>query len=143
MNLGHQVDDFSVENEPIYSYLAGSPERQKLEAALNKWKDQTTEVPIIIGGKEFKTDKVRTHTAPFDHSKTVAKFYWADEKLIGDAVDNSLQIREDWERFPIGEKIKIFLRAADLIANKYRYDVNAVTMLGENDTVALLEKDSR
>ncbi|XP_028967906.1 delta-1-pyrroline-5-carboxylate dehydrogenase, mitochondrial-like [Galendromus occidentalis] len=142
LNLGHRVEEFSVENEPIYGYLAGSDERKKLEAALNKWRDQTTDIPIIIGGEEFRTEDIRTHTAPFDHSKTVARFYWADEKLIRDAIDSSLKIRRDWESFPLGEKIKIFLKAADLIANKYRYDLNAVTMLGQGKTVFQAEIDA-
>lgn len=63
LQLSVAVPEFEVTNEPILDYLPGSPERQQLEAALNKWKDATTDVPIIIGGKEYRTDVVRTHTA--------------------------------------------------------------------------------
>lgn len=63
LRLSQAVPEFEVTNEPILGYLSGSPERQKLEAALNKWKDVTTDVPIVIGGKEYRTKDVREHTA--------------------------------------------------------------------------------
>ena len=53
------VTDFSVQNEPLLSYLPGSKERADLEAALGKYQDVTEDVPIIIGGKEYRTDDVR------------------------------------------------------------------------------------
>ena len=53
------VSDFTVKNEPILGYLPGSSERTELEAALNKYNDVTEDCPIIIGGKEYRTDDVR------------------------------------------------------------------------------------
>ncbi|XP_022653986.1 delta-1-pyrroline-5-carboxylate dehydrogenase, mitochondrial-like [Varroa destructor] len=142
LQLSAAVPEFEVTNEPILDYLPGSPERQQLEAALNKWKDATTDVPIIIGGKEYRTDVVRTHTAPFDHTKTVAKFSWADPNLIQKAIEDSLSVRVEWERTPLAEKIKIFLRAADLVANKYRADLLATTMIGQGKTIFQAEIDA-
>lgn len=54
-----EIRDFKVENEPLLSYLPGSKERQELEAALKTHAAQTEECPIIIGGKEYRTDDVR------------------------------------------------------------------------------------
>lgn len=54
-----QVTDFSVKNEPVLGYLPGSPERSALEAALKKYRDVTEDVPIVIGGKEYRTDRVQ------------------------------------------------------------------------------------
>ena len=53
------VNDFTVKNEPLYGYMPGSPERVELEAALVKYSDVTEDVPIVIGGKEYRTDDVR------------------------------------------------------------------------------------
>ena len=38
-------------NEPVYSYAPGSPEREKLKAALEELKSKQIEAPMIIGGK--------------------------------------------------------------------------------------------
>ena len=54
-----EVTDFSIENEPILGYLPGSKERSELEASIAKFSAQTEDVPIIIGGKEYRTDQVR------------------------------------------------------------------------------------
>ena len=50
--------------------------------------------------------------------------------LISKAIDVSQEYREQWERVPLNDKIKCFLNAADLVSDKYRYDLNATTMLG-------------
>lgn len=51
--------------------------------------------------------------------------------LVQKAIDESLKARPKWEATPLSEKIKIFLKAADLVSNKYRMDLNATTMLGQ------------
>ena len=54
-----QLKDFKVKNEPILGYMPGSKERAELEAALKKHADKVEECPIIIGGKEYRTDNVQ------------------------------------------------------------------------------------
>ena len=53
------MTDFTVKNEPVFGYLAGSTERDELSAALAKYQDVTEDIPIVIGGKEYRTDDVR------------------------------------------------------------------------------------
>lgn len=48
----------------------------------------------------------------------------------------------EWDRRPIGERIEIWLRAADLMAGKYRQELNAATMLGQSKTFIQAEIDS-
>ena len=40
-------------NEPVKSYLKGSPERIALEAELERQYNTIVEIPLIIGGKEI------------------------------------------------------------------------------------------
>ncbi|XP_037277935.1 delta-1-pyrroline-5-carboxylate dehydrogenase, mitochondrial [Rhipicephalus microplus] len=142
LTFSQHVDEFNVVNEPMLTYLPGSKERQALQDALNELKDTCTEVPIVVGGKEIRTSEARYHTAPFDHSKKVAKYYWASKETIQDAIGVSLKAREEWEAKPLNDKVKLFLRAADLVGNKYRYKLNAATMLGQGKTVFQAEIDS-
>ncbi|KAK8775262.1 hypothetical protein V5799_031392 [Amblyomma americanum] len=142
LTFSQHVDEFTVANEPMLSYLPGSKERQALQDALNELKDTCTEVPIVVNGKEIRTSEPRYHTAPFDHSRKVAKYYWASKEVIQDAIDVSLKAREEWEAKPLNDKVKLFLRAADLVSSKYRYKLNAATMLGQGKTVFQAEIDS-
>lgn len=45
-------------NEPILSYLPGSPEKKALKAQLEKFYSEQIEIPLIIGGKEVRTGKL-------------------------------------------------------------------------------------
>jgi len=136
------VPDFNVVNEPLLSYLPGSPEVQQLEAALEKHGSVVADVPIVIGDEEIRTDLVRYQPRPHDHKNPVAKFYHATPELVQKAIDNSLSVRESWEKVPLSDKIAIFHKAADLMATKYRQDLNATTMLGQSKTMVQAEIDA-
>ena len=77
-----EVTDFKVVNEPILGYMPGSSERVALEASLAKYSGECEDIPIIIGGKEYRTDNVQYQVMPHDHSKKIAKFYWATPELV-------------------------------------------------------------
>ena len=130
-----QVSDFGVKNEPIYGYLPGSPERAALEASLQKYNNSMEDVPIVIGGKEYRTDDVRYQVMPHNHQKKIAKFYYATPELVTKAINTSLEAKKEWEKVPLDERMKLFLKVADEMAGKYRADLNATTMLGQAKTV--------
>lgn len=137
-----ELKDFKIINEPVLSYLPGSQERQDLEAALSALDGVTEDIPIVIGGKEYRTDHVQYQPMPHDHKKKVAKFYWATPELVGKAIDVSLKAKADWERVPIDEKIDMFRKVSDDMAGKYRAQLNATTMLGQAKTIIQAEIDS-
>jgi len=137
-----QVSDFGVKNEPIYGYLPGSPERAALEASLQKYNNSTEDVPIVIGGKEYRTDDVRYQVMPHNHQKKIAKFYYATPELVTKAINTSLEAKKEWEKVPLDERMKLFLKVADEMAGKYRADLNATTMLGQAKTVIQAEIDA-
>merc|ERR1712001_84547 len=133
-----EIQDFKVVNEPILGYLQGSKERTALETALAKHGSQCEDIPIVIGGKEYRTDNVQYQVMPHDHQKKVAKFYWATPELVQLSIDTALAAKKDWEAVPINDKIQMFLKVAD----QYRADLNATTMLGQAKTIIQAEIDS-
>ncbi|KRT84395.1 hypothetical protein AMK59_1075 [Oryctes borbonicus] len=137
-----KVDDFNVKNEPVYQYLKGSRERVELEKALKDTAAKTEDIPIVIGDKEYKTNDVRYQVMPHDHKKKLAKFYYADTKLINKAIDVAVETQKKWDRVPIPERLKIWEKAASLMAGKYRQTLNAATMLGQAKTIIQAEIDS-
>jgi len=55
----YNFTDFPVKNEPIYGYDSESKERRLLQSSLRQHLAETEEIPIVIGGKEYKTDNVK------------------------------------------------------------------------------------
>ncbi|CAG9767725.1 unnamed protein product [Ceutorhynchus assimilis] len=137
-----KVEDFGVQNEPVLEYLKGSPERAELEKALQETASKTEDVPIVIGDKEFKNNDVRYQVMPHNHKKKIAKFYYADAKLINKAIEVACEAQKKWDKTPIAERFRIWDKAADLMAGKYRSKLNAATMLGQAKTVVQAEIDS-
>lgn len=137
-----KLPEYPLVNEPVLAYKKGSKERKELEAALKKTASTLEDVPIIIGSEEFRTNNVRHQVMPHNHSKQIAKFYWADKKLVEKAIKTATETQVKWDRTPISERIKIWQKAADLMAGPYRAKLNAATMLGQAKTVIQAEIDS-
>jgi 1-pyrroline-5-carboxylate dehydrogenase len=56
--------------------------------------------------------------------------------------DAALRAKPSWENMPFEDRAAIFLRACELIAGKYRAEINAVTMLGQSKNIFQVEIDS-
>ncbi|XP_033334861.2 delta-1-Pyrroline-5-carboxylate dehydrogenase 1 [Megalopta genalis] len=134
--------EFALENEPILSYQKGSPERAELEKVLDKMANECEEVPLVIGNEEIKTDLSRYQVMPHNHKVKIAKYHWATPDLVKKAIDVAVKAQREWEKCSIDKRIQIWLKAADLMANKYRQQLNAATMLGQSKTVIQAEIDS-
>lgn len=65
------MKDFSIENEPILSYKKGSSERKELLEAIEKAKSTIEDIPIVIGGKEFRTKDVQYQAMPHNHEHKI------------------------------------------------------------------------
>lgn len=137
-----KIHDFQVVNEPILTYRKNSAERKDLQRALKAAASNCEEIPIVIGGKEFKTSEVRHQVMPHDHQHSIARFYYADKKLVEKAIKTAVETQPKWDRVPIEERLKIWEKAADLMATTYRQDLNAATMLGQSKTVIQAEIDA-
>lgn len=137
-----KIPEYPLVNEPVLGYKKGSKERKELEAALKKTASTVEDVPIVIGGEEFRTNNVRHQVMPHNHSQKIAQFYWADKKLVDKAIKTATETQVKWDRTPISERIKIWQKAADLMAGPYRAELNAATMLGQAKTVIQAEIDS-
>src|SRR5574344_2546054 len=73
-------------NEPVKTYLKGSPERIAIEAELKRQSEMVIDIPLVIDGKEIKTDDIGTVVMPHDHKHVLAKYYKAGEKEVKMAI---------------------------------------------------------
>jgi 1-pyrroline-5-carboxylate dehydrogenase len=129
-------------NEPILGYTSGSPEKLTLKNTLAQLKSEVIDVPMYIGAKEIRTTKkVRIHP-PHEIAHTLGHFSVGEAKHVQMAIDAALIAKESWCNMPWEERAAIFLKAADLIATKYRSYMNGTTMLGQSKNVYQAEIDS-
>ncbi len=129
-------------NEPVYSYEPGSVEKEALKEQLRKMLNEEIEIPLIIGGKEIRTGELAECRCPHDHRHVLAKYHKAGPEEIEMAIKEAKKAWEEWSETDWVSRASIFLRAAELLSSRYRYILNAATMLGQSKTVHQAEIDS-
>jgi 1-pyrroline-5-carboxylate dehydrogenase len=128
-------------NEPVKGYMPGSPERVALETELQRQLANPIEIPMIIGGKEVRSQNKAEMICPHDHKKVLGEYYVAGEKELLMAVEAAEAAKEEWENMPWEHRATIFLKAADLLTGKYRAKVAASCMLVQSKNLYQAEID--
>jgi len=129
-------------NEPIKGYAPNSPERAALKAAVADLRSQTWDIPMFIGGQKVFTDHKVRMSPPYEHQHTLGHFSMGDAQHVEQAITAALNAKELWANMAWEHRASIFLKAADLIANKYRYKLNAATMLAQSKNAFQAEIDA-
>ena len=129
-------------NEPVRTYEPGSAEVKSLISTYKKmWKEQV-EIPMIIDGKEVKSDDKIAISSPQDHQHNLGFYYKGTMQHVEDAINTALAAKEKWNNLGWEQRAAIFLKAADLIAGPYRDTLNAATMIGQSKNVHQAEIDA-
>ncbi|KAI4191369.1 MAG: hypothetical protein L6R41_000156 [Letrouitia leprolyta] len=132
-----------VENENNRHYINGSPDRKGLEAALQGY-EQTREIPDIINGKEQQVQSLGStiQRNPSKHAQVLCRYNQPSGSDVSKAIDAALAAKPDWEAMPFADRAAVFLKAADLVSGKYRYDIMAATMAGQGKNTWQAEIDA-
>lgn len=128
-------------NEPVKSYLPDSPEKAALKAELARQLANPVEIPLIIGGKEVRTEHKANIICPHNHNQVLGQYYIAGEKELLMAIEAAEAARAEWENMPWEHRATIFLKAADLLTGKYRAKLSASCMLGQSKNTFQSEID--
>ncbi len=129
-------------NEPVLSYAPGSAEKKRLKEVLAELKSQTIDVPMYIGAEEVRTGNTMDIRPPHEHSHVLGKFHTGEAKHVTKAINAALRAKDKWAAMSWENRANIFLKAADLIATKYRPYMNGTTMLGQSKNCYQAEIDS-
>ena len=129
-------------NEPVLNYAPGSAEKMALKKALKELKSTTMDIPMYIGSKEVRTGKKADIRPPHEHAHILGHFHMGEEKHVKQAIDAALEARSAWSNMSWEQRAHIFLKAADLLATKYRPYINAATMLGQSKNAFQAEIDA-
>lgn len=129
-------------NEPVRTYEPGSAEVKSLISTYKKMWAEKVEIPMIINGKEVKTEEKITINSPQDHQHDLGFYYKGSMQHVEDAINTALAAKEKWNNLGWEQRAAIFLKAADLIAGPYRDKLNAATMIGQSKNVHQAEIDA-
>ncbi len=129
-------------NEPVLSYAPGTKERELLKKALKALKSKKVDMPMYIGGEEVYTnDKVEIHP-PHEKKFVLGTYNQGTAADVKKAINAALKAKEKWAALSWENRANIFLKAADLIAAKYRAEMCAMTMLGQSKNAFQAEIDA-
>ena len=129
-------------NEPVFPYAPGSRERSELKQALKDLSGRQIEIPVVVGGKEIRTGKTVDTVMPHCHRHVLAKVHQARPEDISNAIKAAREAWRDWSTWSLADRAAVFLKAADLLATRWRAMVNAATMLGQSKTAFQAEIDA-
>ncbi len=129
-------------NEPVLAYAPGSRERGELKAALKDLSGRQIEIPVVIGGTEIRTGKTADTVMPHCHRHVLAKVHQAGPEEVAAAIQAARDAWREWSTWSLPDRAAVFLKAADLLATRWRAMVNAATMLGQSKTAFQAEIDA-
>ena len=132
----------TAKNEPVLSYSKGTPERKKLQEAIQEARSEVKDIPMIINGKEIRTNNTVSIHPPHDIKHLLAHYHKGDSTHVESAINAALESKSKWETMPWKQRASIFLRAASLIAGPYRAKLNAATMLSQSKNAHQAEIDA-
>ncbi|PYH88308.1 pyrroline-5-carboxylate dehydrogenase [Aspergillus ellipticus CBS 707.79] len=126
----------AARNEPNLDYTQGSPERAQAEKALKELKAKLPlESSPIINGKVQSVSKALAQPLPAEHATTFTNYPILTQAEINTAIESALEAKQSWQNTPFVDRAAIFLKAAELVTGKYRYELIAATMLGQGKNV--------
>jgi len=129
-------------NEPVLSYAPSTPERVELKKALKDLSTRQADIPLVIGGKDVRTGTTVDVVMPHCHRHVLAKAQQAGPGEVQAAIAAARDAWRDWSGWGFERRAAVFLKAADLLATRYRPIVNAATMLGQSKTAHQAEIDA-
>ena len=132
----------AIVNEPVLSYIKGSPERNKLVETIKQLKSSVLDIPMYIGGKRVTSNEKIDIRPPHEHKHLLGKYNKGGNAHVRQAIQAALRAKPTWEAMDWQDRAAIFLKAADLLAGPYRARMNAATMLGQSKNVFQAEIDA-
>ncbi|MCX8112690.1 MAG: L-glutamate gamma-semialdehyde dehydrogenase [Bacteroidia bacterium] len=127
-------------NEPVLAHAPGSPERIALEKALNQLYNRQVEIRSYIGGRWWDGEPFLI-APPHRKSHPIGTGYRVGHEGVQAAIEAALRAHSSWSRWSFERRAEIFLKAADLLSQKYRAYANAACMIGQSKTVFQSEID--
>lgn len=133
----------NITNEPIKEFtFQDQKDWDLLRASITKFTDNgALKIPLVIDGQKIHNSDTLPQVNPAKHSQQLAEVSQATDKDVKMAIEAAKKAKAKWAATPWVDRAAIFMKAADLISTKYRYDMLAATMLGQGKNVFQAEID--
>lgn len=129
-------------NEPVLNYAPGSKEKALLKKTLAEMKSEVADVPMYIGSYEERTENKKELRPPHEHNHVLGYYHEGGSSHIKKAIAAALRAKKKWSGLSWENRANIFLKAADLLATKYRPHIVGSTMLGQSKNPYQAEIDA-
>lgn len=133
-----------ITNEPTLEFGKGSVEWDFLkESILTITDNGPIQIPLVINGEKIfgQGREILNQVNPANHKQVLAQVTQATKEDVLKAVEASKIAKKQWMETPFTDRAAVFLKLADLITTKYRYQMLAATMLGQGKNVFQAEID--
>ncbi len=128
-------------NEPVLNFAPGSQERELVKITLKELKSKKADIPMYIGADEVHAGNKIAINPPHEKNHVLGHFHFGDASHVRKAINAALRAKEKWSATSWENRANIFLKAAELLATKYRPYILATTMLGQSKNVYQAEID--
>ncbi|MBC7887057.1 MAG: L-glutamate gamma-semialdehyde dehydrogenase [Ferruginibacter sp.] len=129
-------------NEPVLNYAPGSKEKEALKKVLKELKNKIVDIPMYIGNDEVRTGNKKELHPPHERRHLLGHYHEGDADHVKEAIAAALKAKEKWAGLSWENRANIFLKAADLLAARYRPYIVGSTMLGQSKNVYQAEIDA-
>jgi 1-pyrroline-5-carboxylate dehydrogenase len=129
-------------SEIVLTYGPKTCERDLLKKELQDQSKLELDIPLVIGGKEIRTGKTGKVVMPHNHRHLLANYHMATEKEVKLAIAEAMKAWKIWSDLSWVERASALVKVAELISTRYRYQINAATMLGQSKNAYQAEIDS-
>ena len=131
-----------AENEEIVNYAPGTIERTRLKQSIQEALSSVIDIPMIINGKEVRSGNKIPVSPPHNHKHILGYYHRGDGSHVQMAIRAALEAKKSWAELPWENRASVFLKAASLLAGKYRSRINAATMIGQSKNAFQAEIDA-
>jgi len=126
----------------VLNYAPGSKEKLALKSVIKELKSTRADIPMYIGAEEVRTGKLVEIHPPHERKHLLGHFHAGEAKHVTKAINAALKAKDKWAALSWENRANIFLKAADLLAGKYRAYINASTMLAQSKNCFQAEIDA-
>lgn len=124
----------AFKNEPGLGYNPTGAAKDELLRTIAEMRSGIVDIPLIIGGKEYRTGNTKDCIVPHDKNKVIGRYHEAGETEIKLAIKAANDAKKAWAEMPYDHRMLVFLKAARLASTTWRARLNAATMLCQSKT---------
>lgn len=87
-------------------------------------------------------DKTSKQLNPSRHAEVIATYTDTTSEQVQHAIDRALEVKPAWESMSFTDRAAVFLKTAELLSTKYRYEIMALSMRGQGKNAWQAEIDA-